>query len=295
MILRSLIHAFRSLEQYAIRIVRLGVLVLLILGSFSWSASADDEPSVKPSYRDEVNFARVVIYRERRDLGGMLTPTVMLGTNDFVDLPDGSYVSTLLKPGHYEFQMDDRASGAQFDLEAGDVAYMKVDIIPGFWKGGGRLTVMMPEQGSFEIRSLRRVDEVEEFHAQQITSNEERGRITKKRIVTIASNLIGPTAKVVAEARDSKELQAVLRKASSLPPITADEWGTEFKYVRAADGKEAFIVSAGADKVFDEATWREADSRLVSLGDDAVFRIHPQGGGFVRIWDLEDVAQKRNQ
>jgi len=48
-----------------------------------------------------------------------------------------------------------------------------------------------------------------------------------------------------------------------------DAWGTEFRYLLTPDGKAYRIVSAGSDKVFDEASWT-AEGLLDSSKDDAV-------------------------
>ncbi len=54
--------------------------------------------------------------------------------------------------------MDDKKSGTEVNLSAGKAVYMKVEIVPGFWKGGGRLTQVAPEQGAFEAKRLQLID-----------------------------------------------------------------------------------------------------------------------------------------
>jgi len=99
--------------------------------------------------------ATVVIYRESNFAGGALRPTVMLNGQDFVNVGNGRVFIGAFQPGHYVFQMDDKKSGTELDLRAGQTVYMKVEIGPGFWKGGGRLTQTASEQGSFEAKRLQ--------------------------------------------------------------------------------------------------------------------------------------------
>jgi hypothetical protein len=57
--------------------------------------------------------------------------------------------------------MDDKKSGTEVDLAPGKTVYMKVELVPGFWKGGGRLLQMAPEQGAFEAKRLELVPTAE--------------------------------------------------------------------------------------------------------------------------------------
>lgn len=104
---------------------------------------------------DMSSMAAVVIYRESNMMGSGLRPTVMLNGKDFVNVGNGRVFVGRFQPGHYAFEMDDRKSGTQVNLNAGQTLYMKVEIVPGFWKGGGRMTQMAPEQGAFEARRLQ--------------------------------------------------------------------------------------------------------------------------------------------
>ena len=105
--------------------------------------------------------ATVVIYRESNFAGSGLRPTVMLNGQDFVNIGNGRVFIGAFQPGHYVFQMDDKKSGTELDLRPGQTVYMKVEIVPGFWKGGGRLTQTAPEQGSFEAKRLQLIESKE--------------------------------------------------------------------------------------------------------------------------------------
>lgn len=103
---------------------------------------------------DKSSMATVVIYRESNFYGSALRPTVMLGGKEFVNIGNGVVFVGAFRPGHYTFEMDDKKSGTEIDLPAGKSVFMKVAVVSGLWKGGGRLTQMAPEQGAFEAKRL---------------------------------------------------------------------------------------------------------------------------------------------
>jgi TonB family protein len=60
---------------------------------------------------------------------------------------------------------------------------------------------------------------------------------------------------------------------------TTDWWESQFRYVRS-DGNKYKLISAGADKTFDEASWSKRGT-LVSADEDAVI----ENGYWIRQWD----------
>lgn len=106
---------------------------------------------------DQRQMAIVVIYRESNFYGGGLRPTVVLNGNDLVNVGSGRVFVGAIAPGHYVFEMDDKKSGTEVDLKPGQAVYMKVEVVSGFWKGGGRLLQVAPEQGAFESKRLELV------------------------------------------------------------------------------------------------------------------------------------------
>lgn len=109
----------------------------------------------KLSAIDRNTLATVSIYRESNFYGSALRPTVLLDGKDFVNVGNGRVFVGAFRPGHYTFEMDDRKSGTELDLVPGKRVFMKVELVQGFWKGGGRLIQMAPEQGEFEAQRLQ--------------------------------------------------------------------------------------------------------------------------------------------
>jgi hypothetical protein len=98
--------------------------------------------------------ATMVIYRSREYMGAALRPTVVLDGKDLVNIGNGKVFVAPLSPGHYTFEMDDKKSGTSVNLRPGEAIYLKIDIVPGFWKGGGKMTQVAPQQGNYEATRL---------------------------------------------------------------------------------------------------------------------------------------------
>jgi Protein of unknown function (DUF2846) len=107
---------------------------------------------------DHSGKATIYIYRPKAFMGTALRPTVMVDGKDLVNIGNGRVYAGYFMPGKYLFQMDDKKSGAELDLKPGDTYYFRVEIVPGFWKGGGRMTLMDAKQGSVEIQGLTPVE-----------------------------------------------------------------------------------------------------------------------------------------
>ena len=65
---------------------------------------------------------------------------------------NGRRVTIKLAPGPHTIASDDKSSSIAIDAKAGQDYYIRVDEETGFWKGHGRLTLVMPEQGSAEYK-----------------------------------------------------------------------------------------------------------------------------------------------
>jgi hypothetical protein len=98
--------------------------------------------------------ATMVVYRSREYMGAMLRPTIVLDGKDLVNIGNGKVFVAPLSPGHHTFEMDDKKSGTTVDLKPGQEVYLKIEIVEGFWKGGGKMTQVAPQQGNYEATRL---------------------------------------------------------------------------------------------------------------------------------------------
>lgn len=107
--------------------------------------------SVPPS------MGKVVIYREGRAFAALLSPTVIVNGKDLVNIGNGTVFVGTFQPGHYVFESNDKNSGTEVDLRPGSSLFIKLEIVPGVFKGNGRLLQVAPEQGAFEAKRLEPV------------------------------------------------------------------------------------------------------------------------------------------
>jgi hypothetical protein len=125
------------------------------------TAPAAVPPAATAATADHSGKATVYVYRPKSFMGMALRPTVIVDGKDLVNIGNGRVYAGYFTPGKYLFQMDDKKSGAELDVKPGDVYYFRVEIVPGFWKGGGRMTLMDAKQGSVEIKGLTPVEDKE--------------------------------------------------------------------------------------------------------------------------------------
>ena len=87
-----------------------------------------------------------------------------------------------------------------------------------------------------------------------------------------------PDAKTVAELR-SKLQPTYIRDLQA-----EDGWGTPLRYMKTGT-KSFLVISAGADRKFDESSWRKP-AQTKDLAADAVFEStdEDQAGQFTRVW-----------
>jgi hypothetical protein len=134
-------------------------IVILIAASLGACATSSATKPANPQvvaklHAIEKTKATMVVYRSREYMGAGLRPTVVLDGKDLVNIGNGKVFVAALSPGHHTFEMDDKKSGTAVDLKPGQEVYLKIDIVPGFWKGGGKMTQVAPQQGNYEATRL---------------------------------------------------------------------------------------------------------------------------------------------
>lgn len=138
----------------------LGLVLAGCLGACASGTVKPSNPAVVARLHsvDRAQKATVVVYRPAEFQGSALRPTVVMNGRDMVNIGNGRVFIGAVPPGHYAFEMDDKRSGTELDLKSGSELFMKVEIVPGFWKGGGKLTQVAPEQGTYEASRLQLIE-----------------------------------------------------------------------------------------------------------------------------------------
>jgi len=99
--------------------------------------------------------ATVHVYRYKQFVGGALEPSVYCDEAQLARMDNGRYFAIKVDPGKHTFRSNDTQSGIELDAKAGQEYFVRVEIATGFAKGHGRLILMSPEQGSYELKSKK--------------------------------------------------------------------------------------------------------------------------------------------
>jgi hypothetical protein len=99
--------------------------------------------------------ATVYVYRYKQFVGSALSPSVYCDETELARMENGRYFTVKLDPGKHNFHSNDKQSGMDLDVKAGQEYFLRVEIASGFAKGHGRLVLMSPEQGGYELKSSK--------------------------------------------------------------------------------------------------------------------------------------------
>ena len=97
----------------------------------------------------------IYFYRIKQFTGSALEPSVYCDEKELARMDNGRYFGVTLEPGKHTCRMGDKQTGFEVDMKAGQEYYAKITIDAGFWKGRGRLALLQPEQGAFEIKKTK--------------------------------------------------------------------------------------------------------------------------------------------
>ena len=104
------------------------------------------------------DLAQVFIYRYREMFGFANRPSVYCNDIELARIQNGRFFMATLEPGHYSCRSNEREVVAEFDAEAGDVYFLRVQIVERFLGARGRLLPMNPFQAVADLQRLEPLD-----------------------------------------------------------------------------------------------------------------------------------------
>jgi hypothetical protein len=152
----------------------LRVLGLLIF-CFTGLAAIAQEPTADSQKADaKPSKATVYVYRYKQFVGSALSPSVYCDETELARMENGRYFTVRLDAGKHNFRSNDKQSGTELDMKAGGEYFLRVEIASGFAKGHGRLVLMSPEQGGYELKSskLKPLDSNKVVNATLVSADE---------------------------------------------------------------------------------------------------------------------------
>jgi len=98
----------------------------------------------------------VVIYRPSKFVGSALKPSVYVDGYEAGRLENGRYISLRLVPGKHSFASSMKSEAPlEMDVKPNDALYLEMVILPGNWRGGGRLIPVGQEDARNALLKLK--------------------------------------------------------------------------------------------------------------------------------------------
>jgi hypothetical protein len=134
----------------------LRILGLLIF-CFTGLAAIAQEPAADSQKTTDAKAPKVTVYvyRYKQFVGSALAPSVYCDETELARMENGRYFTVKLDPGKHTFRSNDKQSGVELDMKAGQEYFLRVELVAGAMKGHGRLVLMSPEQGGYELKSSK--------------------------------------------------------------------------------------------------------------------------------------------
>jgi len=102
----------------------------------------------------------VVVYRPGKFTGSALKPSVYVDGNQVARLSNGRYFSVRLAPGKHTFESSmKKEAPLEVEVKSDETVYLEMVILPGTWRGGGRLIPVGQEDAKAALLKLKPLDE----------------------------------------------------------------------------------------------------------------------------------------
>ena len=118
--------------------------------------------------------ATIYVYRYKQFVGSALEPSVYCDDVQLARMTNGRYFTVKVDPGKHTFNSNDKQSGIELDVKAGQEYFVRVELVAGMMKGHGRLVLMSAEQGAYELKSdkLKPIDASRVANAAMVSTEE---------------------------------------------------------------------------------------------------------------------------
>jgi hypothetical protein len=133
---------------------KLTILALAVC-FFGLAASAQEPAADSQATDAKASKATVYVYRYKQFVGSALSPSVWCDETELARMENGRYFTVTLDPGKHNLSSNDKQSGIELDAKAGQEYFVRVEIATGMMKGHGRLILVAPEQGGYELKSSK--------------------------------------------------------------------------------------------------------------------------------------------
>jgi hypothetical protein len=102
----------------------------------------------------------VTVYRPGKYVGSALKPSVYVDESQVARLGNGRYISLQIAPGKHNFESSMKKSAPlEVDVKPNETVYLEMVILPGNWRGGGRLIPVGADEAKTALVKLKPSDE----------------------------------------------------------------------------------------------------------------------------------------
>ena len=130
-------------------------------------------PAPASAASDVPDSACLRVYRARRYAGSALAPSIYVDDKQVARVGNGRHVTVRLTPASHTIRSDDKSSAISLDAKPGQDYYVRIDEEMGFWKGHGKLTLVLPEQGAAEYKLQKPIEEDRKINKELIVEEPE--------------------------------------------------------------------------------------------------------------------------
>jgi hypothetical protein len=123
------------------------------------ATSAPDQTKPAEATAGAQQYAHLHVYRQRRYAGSALSPSIYVDEKQVARVGNGRRVTVKLTPGAHSVRSDDKSSAISLDAKPGSEYFVRIDEEAGFFKGHGKLTMLLPEQGRAEYKLQKPIEE----------------------------------------------------------------------------------------------------------------------------------------
>jgi hypothetical protein len=101
----------------------------------------------------------VIVYRPSKFAGSALKPSIYLDGNQVARLANGRYVSLQVAPGKHNFESSMKhAAPLELEVKSNETVYLEMVLLPGTWRGGGRLVPVGEDDAKSAMLKLKPLD-----------------------------------------------------------------------------------------------------------------------------------------
>jgi hypothetical protein len=108
-------------------------------------------PAAVAPTAESADIGILVVYRQKRIVGMALNTSFHLDGTEVAELDPGTFVKVKATPGQHRVWADEEKDAQAIEVGAGTTTYFRMELVPGLWKGHGRLVAVDATAGAAEL------------------------------------------------------------------------------------------------------------------------------------------------